>query len=117
MLHRSNIHLFKIPLLPELGITRVWEEAILVPGFTTHVPEEWVGGKNADRHYFWAVLVHLRQDFVVALLADVRDQRANRRNEQQQLPRTIQIADEWIGPLLEGEFISSKFPNLLISFT
>ena len=31
VLHRSDMRVYKIPLLPELGITRVWEDAMLVP--------------------------------------------------------------------------------------
>ena len=53
--------------------------------------------------------MHLESDYVYALISDVKQQRAIRRQEQlQQVPRSIQIADEWVERLLEGQFVSSK---------
>ena len=43
-----------------------------MPGIRHYIPDEWVAGKNADRTYMWAVMSHLAEDFVVALLSDVR---------------------------------------------
>ena len=104
--------MYKIPLLPELGITRVWEDAMLVPLFSEYIPNEWANGKGADRTFFWAILVHLEVDYVHALISDVKQQRTIRRQEQlQQVPRSIQIADEWVERLLEGQFVSSKCNN------
>lgn len=77
---------------------------MLVPDINSYIPDEWVAGKNADRTFTWAILVHLAEDFVVALLNDVREQRASRRAAADDVPRTIQIAPEWMASLLQGDF-------------
>lgn len=97
-----------MPLLPELAIKKLWSQVILIPDFLSYMPNEWAGGKKADRNYFWGVLTAIAEEYVVALVDDVRKIRATRKASVINAPRVIQIEEGWIGHLLSGNFVSSK---------
>ena len=44
-LQRTQTKRFKIPLLPELGVTYQWNEAMKLPGFADFMPKEWTSPK------------------------------------------------------------------------
>ena len=103
-----------MPLLPELAVKNLWSHVSLIPDFLSYMPNEWVGGKKADRNYFWGVLTAIAEEYVVALVDDVRAIRATRKASLANAPRLIQIEDGWIGPLLSGNFVSSKYRSFII---
>ena len=72
-LRKADVRQIKIPLWPELGLSKVFPEAVQLPGFTQHIPEEWMAdSKKAERTFFWAVLMTLAPEFVEELILDVR---------------------------------------------
>jgi hypothetical protein len=76
-----------VPLLPELAVKNIWLQASEIPEFLSFMPNEWTGGKKADRNYFWGVLTALAEEYVVALLEDVRHIRYLRKASASNAPR------------------------------
>ncbi len=82
------------------------------------MPEEWRHDlKKAERTFFWAVLTTLAPEFVEQLVLDVRSQRLGAAQEKLLQPRQINVAPEWVAPLLSQPFIPSEFIFLLSNFS
>ena len=100
-LRKSQVRHLRIPLWPELGIVKVFEEAAKLPGFLDHIPEEWrADAKKVERSFFWAVLTTLAPEYVEELVLDVRKQRLGAAQDKLLQPRQINISPDWVTPLL-----------------
>ena len=65
-----------IPLWPELGLDRIWKNAMKIPEFKEHMPDDWVNApKKRERDFFYGVLSTLQEDYVRHLISDCRRQR------------------------------------------
>ena len=65
--------------------------------------------KKAERAFFWAVLMTLAPEYVEQLVLDVRQQRLGAAQEKLLQPRQINIAPDWIAPLLAQPFIPCEY--------
>ena len=74
------------------------------------MPEEWLAdSKKAERSFFYAVLMTLAPEYLEQLVLDVRQQRLGAAQEKLLQPRQINIAPDWIEPLLAQPFIPCKY--------
>ena len=71
--------------------------------------DEWRADlKKAERTFFWSVLTTLAPEFVEELVLDVRRQRLGAAQERLLQPRQINVAPEWVEPLLSQPLFPSK---------
>ena len=85
-----------------------------MPDFVAYMPSEFSAvNKKTERNFFWAILATLASEFCEQLIIDCREQRLRAAQERDLAPRAINIAPNWVGPLLAQPFVSCKF---LISF-
>ena len=66
-----------VPKVEELGVKKMWNTAMLIPGFAKYMPQEWIEseGKKADRSYFWDIMNTMQPEYVKAVIMDVTEQR------------------------------------------
>ena len=115
-LRKGQVRLLKIPLWTELSVARIWPQATELPDFLLHMPDEWQQDlKKVERSFFWAVLTTLAPEFVEELVLDVRRQRLGAAQERLLQPRQINVAPEWVQPLLSQPFFPSKCPIISLS--
>ena len=62
----------RIPIWPELAVSRIWPQAILLQNFRAHMPDDWTGNNKTERTFFWDVLVTLAPEYVEELVLDCR---------------------------------------------
>ena len=54
----------RIPLLPELAVDKIWQEAIQQPLFLNYMPTEWrTHPKKRERPFFYGVLTTLAEPY------------------------------------------------------
>lgn len=70
--HKNQVRHLRIPVWPELAVSRIWVQAIRLPNFREHMPDEWTGSSKTERTFFWAVLVTLAPEYAEKLIQDCR---------------------------------------------
>ena len=56
-LNKGQVRLMKTPRWPELAINKLWDDAMLIPGFKDYMPFDWKAtSKKVERSYFFGVL-------------------------------------------------------------
>ena len=78
----AQVKFIKVPIVPELSIATVWNDAIRIPGVLDHFPDEWEGARRVDRQYFWGVLCTLHIEYVQELIKGSRMARKAHREQQ-----------------------------------
>ena len=110
---KAQVRHLRVPLWQELSLSRIWPQAALLPDFLGYMPKEYSStSKKTDRNFFWAVLITLANDFVEQLIIDCREQRLRAAQDRDLAPRAINIAPNWVGPLLAQPFVSCKYVNI-----
>ena len=106
----------KLPLWPELSISRVWPQAAQLPRFNEYIPDDWSLEhiKRIERAFFFGVLITLAPEYVEHLVIDIRAQRINQQANRIIRPQAIGVAPEWVTHLLSQPFISGKLLHLLL---
>ena len=62
-----------VPGVPELGMHRVWNDAIQINGFMGFIPDDWEQAHHrTDRRFFYGILATIAGDFVEQLVLDSR---------------------------------------------
>ena len=75
-LWKAQVRQLRVPLWPELSLSRIWHQAAQLPDFLGYMPSEYSAeSKKTDRNFFWAVLITLANDFCEQLIIDCREQR------------------------------------------
>ena len=88
---------------------RVWADAVRLPQFQEHMPDEWNGSSKTERTFFWAVLTTLAPEYTEQLVLDCREQRITASQNRVNAPRVIQLAPNWVEALLAQPFVSRKW--------
>ena len=102
VLRRFEVRQLRVPLWAELGLKKIWDVAMEIPGFVDHVPKEWIKRKSIrERGFFWGVLSTIRPSFVKALVHDCHKQRVALRMAREEEPRPVEVSQDWADLLLE----------------
>ena len=69
----------KLPMWPEISISRIWPEAQRLPRFSEYMPDEWSvqNPKKIERNFMFGILISLAPEYVEQLILDIRSQRIN----------------------------------------
>ena len=110
---KNNIRNLRVPLWNELSLDNQWPQAIQLPGFVDHMPDDWIGDgkgprKRRERQYFWAILVTQAPQYVEELIKDCRQQRMQQQQNRINRPQALAVAANWVEPLLSQPFIPGK---------
>ena len=92
----------KLPLWPELSISRIWPEAMKLPRFAEYMPDEWSlqNVKKIEREFMFGQLITLAPEYVEMLVLDIRKQRLEQNATRVIKPRVIAVSNDWVGQLL-----------------
>jgi hypothetical protein len=69
-IYKKDVVSLKIPKNPELSIKKMWPIAMKIPNWMKYMPDEWAGGDEVDRAYFWAVFCYLDLELAEKLVSD-----------------------------------------------
>ena len=62
---KGEVKNLKIPLLPELAVSKIWPEATKLAHFLEYMPADWSGtSKRTERPFFWSILISLAPLYV-----------------------------------------------------
>lgn len=109
--YEKEIHLHKVPLWPELSVERIWDSAMMVPGFRDYIPDYWKKDGKVDRNFFWSIFTKLSPELVDEIVKNVREKRQNRHFEAIDVSK-ININEQWADKLIAkignkpGKFLS-----------
>ncbi len=70
--HKNQVRQLRIPMWPELAVSRIWGEAAQLPNFRAHMPDEWNGNSKTERTFFYAILVTLAPGYAEQVILDCR---------------------------------------------
>jgi hypothetical protein len=111
---QSQVKHLEIPRWPELGVKKVWPEALKLPSFIDYVPDEYLRPNYpVPRGYFYNILTTLALDFVEFLISDCRNQRielkmANAQKMKQVKKNYTKVSKTWKELLTKEKFFSGK---------
>ena len=88
----------------------MWLEAMAIPQFKNYMPDEWIeqNGKNACRTYFYQILGSLAEEYLKAVIRDVKYLRRKRKKAKEVKPTKIHISDFWLKQLGSLNYQSCK---------
>jgi len=66
-----------IPNWPELGVRKMWPQAMQIPEFGLYMPDDWTSTEKTERRYFYGILCTLAPDFVEDSISGARLDREN----------------------------------------
>jgi len=91
-----------------LSIARVWPEAVKLPRFLEHIPDDWSlqNIKRIERNYMFGILVSLAPEYVEQLVLDIRAQRLNQQANKARRQQAIDVDQQWVNHLLSQPYIS-----------
>ena len=78
-----QVKVLDVPKWPELAVSRIWPEALKMPGFQQYVPDEWLRrGYPVPRDFFYGILGTVATEYTVFLIQDCRAQRVDLKEER-----------------------------------
>ena len=109
-LKRTEVKELNVPNWPELGVSRMWAQAMKQPLFNRYIPDCWGPEKKTERTFFWAIFVTLQPEYVEILVDDCRRQRdALRIGPRPPVVREIFIHPDFVQALQRAPQRSSKY--------
>ena len=97
-----------VPLWPELGLVHMHPKFEGDADFNSYMPPIKEVEKDLCRHFFWAIVFTIRDDFGDALIEDARLQRLKADRDQEKPHVSTVIGSKWARLLLRDPFISCK---------
>ena len=101
-----------IPNWPELGVRKMWPQAMQIPEFGLYMPDDWTSTEKTERRYFYGILCTLAPDFVEDSISGARHDRDNYHRLREQPEEQVDMSQDWGEMLLEEPFESTSKSRL-----
>ena len=101
-----------VPMLPELAVPKLWDDALKIPGVRDYLPDNWRDAHRIDRDFFWIVVGTLNEAWVKAIIEDCYKQRHDERHRHATEPKGLVLTDEVLDLLMQNTYESSKCRRL-----
>ena len=106
-----------MPHWPELSVKTIHPQMLKMhPDLAQYLPD--VQGNDLrlpERDFFYRVAYALHPDTVEELVTQAADARKPKAEDLQEQQWTMKVKDEWMDRLLQYDYVSCKYPDLLVS--
>ena len=80
----------------------MWPIAVLDARFRTYMPNNFAGGKETDRKFFWGIWTHLESELVEEIIGDITRRRHAALRPRAAGAPAVAVTEFWAGLLLNA---------------
>ena len=107
---KHETHKLDVPGMEELSVDATWDKAVTIKGFLDYIPDQWTEPGKVQRSFYWEILSTLAPEWVMSMVKQSDDMRAQNKHGRKQVKKNIFPLDEDMCTMfLQGDFVSGKW--------